>query len=116
LLVREKKLTAWQAQQIYSGKGKTLLLGNYLVLDKLGQGGMGVVLRAEHRRMGRQVALKVLSPAITKSPDALRRFQRQRDWRRLLAQFGNPPDRCHSAGNRGARTETVTLAPRAHAK
>ena len=77
LLIAEKKLTSWQAQQIHSGKGQALVLGNYVVLDKLGQGGMGMVLRAEHRRMGRQVALKVLSPAIVESPEALRRFQRE---------------------------------------
>jgi len=76
-LVRQKKLTAFQAQQIYAGKGKALTLGNYLVLDKLGQGGMGMVLKAEHRRMKRIVALKVLAPRVTKSPDMLARFQRE---------------------------------------
>jgi len=76
-LVRQKKLTAYQAQQMYAGKGKSLVLGNYVILDKLGQGGMGLVLKAEHRRMKRLVALKVLSPKVTKSPDALRRFQRE---------------------------------------
>ena len=67
-LVRQKKLTAYQAQQIYAGKGKSLVLGNYLVLDKLGQGGMGLVLKAEHRRMKRLVALKVLSPKVVLTP------------------------------------------------
>ena len=76
-LVRRKKLTAFQAQQIYAGKGKSLVLGNYVVLDKLGQGGMGMVLKAEHTRMHRHVALKILSPAVTKSPEAVRRFQRE---------------------------------------
>jgi len=76
-LVRQKKLTAYQAQQIYAGKGNSLVLGNYVILDKLGQGGMGLVLKAEHRRMKRLVALKVLSPKVTKSPEALRRFQRE---------------------------------------
>jgi len=76
-LVRLKKLTAYQAQQIYAGKGRTLVLGNYVILDKLGQGGMGLVLKAEHRRMERLVALKVLSPKVTKSPEAVRRFQRE---------------------------------------
>ncbi len=76
-LVRQKKLTAYQAQQIYAGKGKSLVLGNYVILDKLGQGGMGLVLKAEHRRMERMVALKVLSPKVVQSPDALRRFQRE---------------------------------------
>ena len=77
LLVKQKKLTAFQAQQIYGGKGKTLVLGNYVILDKLGQGGMGMVLKAEHRRMKRLVALKVLSPAVTKNPEMKRRFQRE---------------------------------------
>ena len=76
-LVRQKKLTAFQAQRIYGGKGKSLVLGNYVVLDKLGQGGMGMVLKAQHRHMGRLVALKVLSPTMTKSPEAVRRFQRE---------------------------------------
>ena len=76
-LVKQKKLTAYQAQTVYQGKGKSLLLGNYVILDKLGQGGMGMVLKAEHKRMKRQVALKVLSPAVTKTPDAMKRFQRE---------------------------------------
>ena len=77
LLVQEQKLTAFQAQQIYAGKGKSLLFGNYRILDKLGQGGMGLVLKAEHLRMKRVVALKVLSPAVTKTPGLVARFQRE---------------------------------------
>ena len=76
-LVRHKKLTAHQAKEIYSGRGKSLVLGNYVILDKLGQGGMGLVLKAEHRRMERLVALKVLSPKVVRNPDSLRRFQRE---------------------------------------
>ena len=76
-LVRKKKLTKYQAEQIYSGKGKSLVLGNYVVLDKLGQGGMGIVLKAEHKRLKRLVALKVMSAAIVKTPDALKRFHRE---------------------------------------
>ena len=76
-LVRQKKLTAYQAKEAYSGRGKSLVLGNYVVLDKLGQGGMGLVLKAEHRRMERLVALKVLSPKVVRTPEALQRFQRE---------------------------------------
>lgn len=76
-LVRQKKLTRFQAEQIYMGKGKALVLGNYTILDKLGQGGMGMVLKAEHKRLKRLVALKVLSPAALKTPDALKRFHRE---------------------------------------
>ena len=55
LLVEKKMLTAYQAQQTYSGKGQSLVLGNYVILDKLGQGGMGIVFKAEHKRMERVV-------------------------------------------------------------
>jgi serine/threonine protein kinase/formylglycine-generating enzyme required for sulfatase activity len=77
LLVKQKALTAYQAQQAYAGKAKALVLGNYVVLDKLGQGGMGMVLKARHKRMNRLVALKVLSPAVVKTADAMKRFQRE---------------------------------------
>jgi serine/threonine protein kinase len=76
-LVKLGKLTKFQAEQIYAGKGKSLVLGNYTILDKLGQGGMGMVLKAEHKRLKRLVALKVLSPAALKTPDALKRFHRE---------------------------------------
>lgn len=76
-LIRQKKLTSYQATAAYQGKQQGLILGNYVVLDKLGQGGMGTVLKAEHRRMKRLVALKVMSPAAMKSPDAVKRFRRE---------------------------------------
>ena len=76
-LVKEKKISAYQAQVVYSGKGKTLTMGSYFVLDKLGQGGMGMVVKAEHRMMKRLVAIKVLSPAVTKTKESQQRFQRE---------------------------------------
>ncbi|MFO1045092.1 MAG: SUMF1/EgtB/PvdO family nonheme iron enzyme [Planctomycetaceae bacterium] len=76
-LVKEKQLSAYQAQAVYSGKGKTLTMGSYFVLDKLGQGGMGMVLKAEHRMMKRMVAIKVLSPSVTKTKELAQRFQRE---------------------------------------
>lgn len=76
-LVKEKKISAYQAQVVYSGKGKTLTMGSYFVLDKLGQGGMGMVLKAEHRMMKRLVAIKVLSPSVTKTKELSQRFQRE---------------------------------------
>ncbi|HEY5311894.1 MAG TPA: serine/threonine-protein kinase, partial [Pirellulales bacterium] len=54
-----------------------LLLGNYLILDKLGAGGMGQVYRARHRRMDRVVALKVLSKKSIDTPGSVARFQRE---------------------------------------
>lgn len=76
-LIRSERLTAFQAAALFEGRGHELVLGNYVLLDKLGEGGMGMVFKAEHRRMKRLVALKVLSPSYTKSPAAVQRFQRE---------------------------------------
>lgn len=75
--VRQKKLSRFQAYAIYQGRTRGLVLGNYVLLEKIGAGGMGQVYKAEHRRMKRVVAIKVLPPHIVKSPDTLRRFQRE---------------------------------------
>ena len=76
-LVRANRLTKYQAQVLYQGKTKGLLFGEYRVLDKLGQGGMGVVLKAEHRRMKRLVAVKTIAGSALRSPDAVKRFYRE---------------------------------------
>lgn len=77
LLIERDLLTPYQKQKLLAGSGKSLLMGNYLILDQLGKGGMGVVLKALHRRMDRLVALKVMAPGEVSSPDAVRRFHRE---------------------------------------
>src|SRR5205085_9181120 len=76
-LLRATKLTKLQSSGLLQGKLKYLLFGEYLILDKIGQGGMGQVLKAEHRRMKRTVALKILATKAMRDPDAVRRFQRE---------------------------------------
>ncbi len=49
----------------------------YLLMGKLGEGGMGVVYKAQHRRMHRLVAIKMLPPTTMKSPEAIQRFYRE---------------------------------------
>ena len=76
-LVRKKKLTKFQAEEVYRGKGKALVLGNYTILDKIGAGGMGQVFKAEHRRMHRIVAVKMLPTGMMKNPAVVARFERE---------------------------------------
>ncbi len=54
--------------------GPVGLIGEYLLLDRIGAGGMGEVFRAEHRTMNRHVALKILSRRIANNPQLLERF------------------------------------------
>ncbi|MBM3284387.1 MAG: zinc-ribbon domain-containing protein, partial [Candidatus Aminicenantes bacterium] len=51
-----------------------LIAGKYRVIDELGRGGMGVVVRAEDTRLKRTVALKFLSQELTGDPEARERF------------------------------------------
>ncbi|HEY2253279.1 MAG TPA: serine/threonine-protein kinase [Planctomycetaceae bacterium] len=75
-LVRQNKLTRFQAEALYHGISKGMVLGNYVLLDKIGAGGMGMVFKAEHRRMKRLVAVKVL-PQAGKDPSLVKRFKRE---------------------------------------
>ncbi len=76
-LVRRGRLTKYQAGRVAAGKIAGLVLDKYVIQDKIGEGGMGEVFVAEHRRMKRPVVVKILPPAATESEYYIRRFQRE---------------------------------------
>src|SRR5947209_17025918 len=74
LMVERGLLTTYQANELAAGRWAGLRVGSYLILDRLGRGGMGQVFLAEHALLGKRVAIKVLSRALRADPDARGRF------------------------------------------
>ncbi len=74
-LVEMGLLTKFQAELLLAGRTSGFLLGQYRILEQLGQGGMGRVFKAVHQTMNRTVALKLLAPNLVQTPKARELFQ-----------------------------------------
>lgn len=86
-LNRRAWLSAFQIKEIYKGNGRDLTLGRYVLLDLLGEGGMGRVYKAHDTRLGRDVALKVIRKEKLKHPAAETRFKHEIE---ALAKMRHP--------------------------
>jgi tetratricopeptide (TPR) repeat protein len=62
-------------------------ISHYRILSELGSGGMGVVYEAEDTRLGRHVALKLLSPEACCDPPSMQRFLREA---RIVSSLSHP--------------------------
>ncbi len=74
-LIANGKLTKYQAQSAVRGN-KTFFLDDYKLVDRIGQGRMAGVYRAQHK-LGMPVAVKILPPSRAKDGPCLARFQRE---------------------------------------
>ena len=78
----------------------TIVADRYHILRKLGEGGMGQVYLAEHVKMGRKSAIKVMNPGMSTDTDAIGRFNREAANASRISQnnvaaiydFGETPD------------------------
>jgi serine/threonine protein kinase len=86
-LVRRDWLTPFQVNQLFKGHGEDLLLGSYVLLHRLGEGGMGEVYKARNWKLGKIVAIKLIRQERFSDSDMLRRFEREV---RAAAQLNHP--------------------------
>jgi serine/threonine-protein kinase len=86
-LLKQGWLTAFQANQLLVGRGEALSLGPYVLLERLGTGGMGEVFKARHQRLDRLLALKILRKERLENQTVLRRFHREMQ---AVAQLNHP--------------------------
>jgi|GEM_PF-5239300 len=70
-------LTVWQAQQLIWGRPTLFRVGKYVLLDRIGQGGMGRVYKAKDPSLDRLVALKMMTSDRMTNPRSVERFKRE---------------------------------------
>lgn len=66
-------------QQADAGNSDLLSIRGYTILKKLGEGGFSIVFLARHSETGKEVALKVMKPAVATKPEMTERFLREID-------------------------------------
>jgi eukaryotic-like serine/threonine-protein kinase len=86
-LIRDKILTSFQAKRFLSNRPQGLIVGRYIILDRIGSGSMGRVYKAHHVMMDRVVALKIIAPEIAANDRVVARFQREM---KLVGRLDHP--------------------------
>ena len=76
-LVDRGWLTGYQAGLLLQGRAAELMMGPYLVLELLGEGGTGQVFKVRHTKMNRLVALKLIRRELSTDRETIIRFHRE---------------------------------------
>jgi tRNA A-37 threonylcarbamoyl transferase component Bud32 len=76
-LIRRGWLTPYQANQVFLGRARDLVLGSNVLLERLGEGGMGAVFKARNWKLGRVTAVKLIRKDRLANETAVRRFRRE---------------------------------------
>lgn len=77
MMVNQGLLTSWQSAKLLEGRFRGFLLGRYRLLELLGRGEMSAIYLAEHSKMKRRCAVKVLSASKVQDTSYLGRFHRE---------------------------------------
>lgn len=76
-MIAKGTITPWQSEKLLQGKFKGFILGRYKLLNLLGKGEMSSIYLAEHTRMKRRCAIKVLPANKVRDTSYLGRFHRE---------------------------------------
>jgi serine/threonine protein kinase len=76
-LVHKKRITVYQLRKVINGKAPELFIGSYVIMDKVGEGGMGKVYRAKQVLLDREVALKIVRPNLVANKLVRKRYDRE---------------------------------------
>jgi serine/threonine protein kinase len=75
-LARRDWVTPFQLQRVCQGRGRELLIGPYLILDRLDNGGIGPLFKARHERTKCLVSIQVVREEWLALPNAVARFHK----------------------------------------
>lgn len=76
-LLKRRWLTPFQINRLFAGRLSEMLLGSYVLVERVGEGGMGQVFKARNWKLGQTVALKLIRKELLTNTTVVARFRRE---------------------------------------